>query len=291
MTDLEEAGGPAPSAGGSGGGRLVLCPTPIGNLSDCSPRVARELLAAELVLCEDTRRTGKLLAHLAAEAGVGERPPMRSLHDHNERRQLTDLVARLQAGAQIALCSDAGTPLVSDPGFALVRACIAAGVTIVSLPGPSAVLVALSVSGLPSDRWRFIGFPPRKGDALTGALLSAETTVAFEAPGRVAGTLAAIAAVDPQREVVVARELTKLHEEIVRGTAAELAERYAQGPPKGEVTLVVAGAVADVNDDAAIEAAERLVHAGARVKDAAAVVAELTGARPNALYKALLARR
>jgi len=189
-----------PAADRPGAGRLVLCPTPIGNLGDCSPRVAQALLAAELVLCEDTRRTGKLLAHLAAQAGVDERPPMRSLHDHNERRQLTDLVARLQSGAQIALCSDAGTPLVSDPGYVLVRACIAAGVTIESLPGPSAVLVALSVSGLPSDRWRFVGFPPRKGDALTDALLSAETTVASEAPGRLAGTLSAIAAIDPQRE-------------------------------------------------------------------------------------------
>lgn len=275
----------------AGIGRLVLCPTPIGNLGDGSPRVAEALLSADLILCEDTRRTGKLLAHLAAEAGGVERPPMRSLHDHNERGQVDGLVAQLREGARIALCSDAGTPLVSDPGLALVRGCIAAGVTVESLPGPSAVLVALGVSGMATDRWRFVGFPPRKGDALTDALLSTETTVAFEAPGRVGSTMAAIAAIDPDREIVVARELTKMHEEVVRGTASQLAARYADLTPKGEVTLVIAGAHADVDDDAAILATARLVEAGARVKDAAGVVAELTGARANALYQAVLDRR
>lgn len=273
------------------GGRLTLCPTPIGNLGDCSPRVAEALLGAELVLCEDTRRTGKLLAYLGQQAGGVERPPMRSLHDHNERGQVERLVEKLVAGARYAVCSDAGTPLVSDPGLALVRGCIEAGVEVEALPGPSAVLVALGVSGLATDRWRFVGFPPRKGDALTGILLSSETTVAFEAPGRVGSTMAAIAAVDPQRRVVVARELTKLHEEVVRGTAAELAARYAGDAPKGEVTLVVEGVAAATDDEAAIVATERLVEAGARVKDAAAVVADLTGARANALYKAVLERR
>ncbi|MBJ7471397.1 MAG: 16S rRNA (cytidine(1402)-2'-O)-methyltransferase [Solirubrobacteraceae bacterium] len=272
-------------------GRLLLCPTPIGNLGDCSPRVAEALLGAELVLCEDTRRTGKLLAHLAEEAGGVQRPPMRSLHDHNERGQVEGLVARMVAGARYAVCSDAGTPLVSDPGLALVRGCIEAGIEIEALPGPSAVLVALGVSGLATDRWRFVGFPARKGDALTDALLSAETTVAFEAPGRVGATMAAIAAIDPHRRVVVARELTKLHEEIVRGTAQELAARYADAAPKGEVTLVVEGVQAESDDEAAIAATERLVEAGARVKDAAAVVAELTGARANALYRSVLERR
>ncbi len=277
--------------GGGAAGRLTLCPTPIGNLGDCSPRVAEALLGAELVLCEDTRRTGKLLAHLSEQAGGVERPPMRSLHDHNERGQVEGLVARLAAGARYAVCSDAGTPLVSDPGLALVRGCIEAGVQVEALPGPSAVLVALGVSGLATDRWRFVGFPPRKGDALARALLSDETTVAFEAPGRVGSTMAAIAAVDPIRRVVVARELTKLHEEIVRGTAEELAERYAAETPKGEVTLVVEGVAAETDDEAAIVATERLIEAGARVKDAAAVVAELTGARANALYNAVLERR
>ncbi|MDQ8044582.1 MAG: 16S rRNA (cytidine(1402)-2'-O)-methyltransferase [Solirubrobacteraceae bacterium] len=281
------------AAGRSGAvGRLIICPTPIGNLGDGSPRVAEALLSADLVLCEDTRRTGKLLAHLVeADGGRRERPPMRSLHDHNERGQVDGLVAQIGQGARVALCSDAGTPLVSDPGLALVRGCIAAGVEVEALPGPSAVLVALAVSGLATDRWRFVGFPPRKGDGLVEALLSSETTVAFEAPTRVGATMAAIAAVDPGRRVVVARELTKLHEEVVRGTAEALAERYAGSAPKGEVTIVVAGEEAEVDDEAAIVATERLVEAGARVKEAAAVVADLTGARANALYRAVLDRR
>lgn len=273
-------------------GRLTLCPTPIGNLADCSPRVAAALLDADLVLCEDTRRTGKLLQHLAAEAGRDGRPPMKQLHDHNERGQVDGLVTQMQSGGlRAALCSDAGTPLVSDPGLALVRGCLEAGVPVESLPGPSAVLVALAASGMAADRWRFVGFPPRKGDGVAQLLLDEETTVAFEAPGRVAFTLAAIAAADPEREVAVARELTKLHEEVVRGPAAELAERYASAPPKGEVTLVVAGAAREIDDAAAIDAVLRLVAAGARTKDAAAVVAELTGARTNALYRAAQERR
>lgn len=272
-------------------GRLILCPTPIGNLADCSPRVADALLGADLVLCEDTRRTGKLLQHLAQERGQTGRPPMRALHDHNERGQVDGLVSQLAGGLRAALCSDAGTPLVSDPGLALVRGCLEAGVEVEALPGPSAVLVALSASGMASDRWRFVGFPPRKGEAAAQLLLDEETTVAFEAPGRVAATLAAIAAADPQREVAVARELTKLHEEVVRGSASDLAARYAQAQPKGEVTLVVAGAPTSTDDAAAIEAVERLVAAGARLKDAAAVVAELTGARTNALYRAVQDRR
>ena len=279
------------SPAGAAAGRLLLCPTPIGNLGDCSPRVAEALLGAELVLCEDTRRTGKLLAHLADQAGADARPPMRALHDHNERAQVQGLVQRMQEGARLALCSDAGTPLVSDPGLALVRGCIEAGVEVEALPGPSAVLVALGVSGLATDRWRFVGFAPRKADAAAAVLLSAETTVAFEAPGRVGATLSALAEVDPDRRVVVARELTKLHEEIARGTTATLAERFAKDAPKGEVTIVVEGAAREVDDEGAIVATERLVEAGARVKDAAAVVAELTGARANALYRAVLDRR
>lgn len=271
-------------------GVLTLCPTPIGNLADCSPRVAAALLGADLVLCEDTRRTGKLLQHLAAQAG-GERPPMRALHEHNERGQVDGLVRDLQAGRRLALCSDAGTPLVSDPGLALVRGCIAAGVPVEALPGPSAVLVALGVSGLATDRWRFAGFVPRKADAARAALLTAETTVAFEAPGRLAATLAALADADPQRRVAVTRELTKLHEEVVRGTAAELAARYGGAPLKGEVTIVVEGRAAEADEDAAVAATLQLVEAGARARDAAAVVAELTGTRANALYRSVLERR
>ncbi len=272
-------------------GRLIICPTPIGNLADGSPRVADALLGADLILCEDTRRTGKLLQHLAQERGQAGRPPMRTLHDHNERGQVEGLVAQLSSGLRAALCSDAGTPLVSDPGLALVRACLEAGIPVEALPGPSAVLVALSASGMAADRWRFVGFPPRKAEAAAQLLLDEETTVAFEAPGRVAATLAAIATIDPDREVAVARELTKLHEEVVRGRAEDLAARYAQAQPKGEVTMVVAGAAREIDDAAAIDAVERLVAAGARLKDAAAVVADLTGARTNALYRAVQERR
>lgn len=215
---------------------------------------------------------------------------MRALHEHNERGQTEGLVAQLAGGLHAALCSDAGTPLVSDPGLVLVRAALAAGITVEALPGPSAVLVALSAAGLAADRWRFVGFAPRKPDAAAAVLLDEETTVAFEAPGRVAATLKALAAVDPEREVAVARELTKLHEEVVRGPAAELAARYADAPPKGEVTLVIAGAPREVDEAAAVAAVRRLVGAGARTKDAAAVVAELTGTRTNALYRAVQER-
>lgn len=267
-------------------GRLVLCPTPIGNLGDLSERVASALLGAELVLCEDTRRTGKLLAHIAASSGR-ERPPMRSLHDHNERGQVDGLVGKLAEGARYALCSDAGTPLVSDPGLALVRGCIAAGVTVEALPGPSAVLVALGVSGMDPDRWRFAGFVPRKAAAIAPALLTAETTIAFESPGRLAATLRALAEADPDRGVVVARELTKLHEEITRGTAGELAGTFAARTVKGEITIVVEGRAEEGDDSAAVEATRRLVDAGARPREAASVVAELTGTRANALYRAL----
>ena len=280
---MSEAPGPA--------GRLTICPTPIGNLGDCSPRVAAALLGADLVLCEDTRRTGKLLQYLAAEAGADGRPPMRAMHDHNERGQVDGLIASMRDGMRAALCSDAGTPLVSDPGLGLVRACLDAGIPVESLPGPSAVLVALAASGMAADRWRFIGFAPRKAEAAAAVLLDEETTVAFEAPGRVGATLAALAAVDPERQVAVTRELTKVYEEVVRGSAAELADRYSSAPPKGEVTLVIAGATREVDDEAAIVAVERLVAAGARTKDAAAVVSELTGARTNALYRAVQERR
>lgn len=270
-------------------GRLLLCPTPIGNLGDLSPRVADALMAADVVLCEDTRRTGGLLARLATERGQA-RPPMRSLHEHNERRQVDGLVAELAGGMTMALCSDAGTPVVSDPGLMLVRGAIAGGITIEALPGPSAVLVALAASGLAADRWQFIGFVPRKGD-VAAALLGDATTIAFEAPGRIAATVAAIADADPGRAVCVCRELTKLHEEYLRGSAEQVADQLAAAPVKGEITLVVAGEPAsDTGDEAAaIDAVRRLVAAGARARDAAGVVAELTGTRPNRLYRAVLA--
>jgi 16S rRNA (cytidine1402-2'-O)-methyltransferase len=263
-------------------GRLVVCPTPIGNLEDVTLRVLAALREADVVACEDTRRTRVLLDR------YGVRAKLVSYHEHNETERAGELVPRMRAGAVVALVSDAGMPLVSDPGFVLVRACVAAGLSVEVLPGPSAALAALVASALPADRWRFEGFLPRKRSALLETFAARETVVAFESPRRVAGSLAALASVDPDRPVAVCRELTKVHEEVVRGTASELAERYASEPPRGEVVLVIGPAPAAGGDLApAVDALRRLVKAGAKPRAAAGVVAELTGHSANALYKAL----
>jgi 16S rRNA (cytidine1402-2'-O)-methyltransferase len=180
-------------------------------------------------------------------------------------------------------------PLVSDPGLLLVQACVAAGLAVEVLPGPSAALAALVASALPSDRWRFEGFLPRKHTDLIAAFKSPETVVAFESPRRLARSLAALAELDATRPVVVCRELTKMHEEVVRGTAAELAARYVESPPRGEVAVVIGGAPdrPDADLDAAVDAVRQLVSAGARPRPAASVIAGLTGARANELYRAL----
>ncbi len=263
-------------------GRLIICPTPIGNLEDVTLRVLAALRDADVVACEDTRRTRVLLDR------YGVRGRLVSYHEHNEAQRARELVGLMQEGSVVALVSDAGTPLVSDPGFLLVQACVAAGLEVEVLPGPSAVMAALVASGLPADRWRFVGFLPRKRAALEQALGSPETLVAFESPRRVAASLQVLAELDPERPVAVCRELTKLHEEIVRGSAAELAARYASEPPRGEVALVVGGAPSAADEiRPALEALERLVEAGAKPRPAAAVVAELTGVSVNALYRAL----
>jgi len=265
-------------------GRLVVCPTPIGNLEDVTLRVLSALREADLVACEDTRRTRTLLDRYGVKAKLV------SYHEHNEEKRSAELVERMGEGATVALVSDAGMPLVSDPGYVLVRACVAAGLPVEVLPGPSAALAALVASALPSDRWRFAGFLPRKKGELRRALAEpGGTLVAFEAPGRVPATLRVLAELDPDRDVAVCRELTKVHEEVVRGSAAELAERYADAPPKGEVVLVIGAAPepdpGDV-DPAALDALVKLVEAGAKPRAAAQVVAELTGASANALYRA-----
>jgi len=186
-------------------------------------------------------------------------------------------------------------PLVSDPGYVLVHACVAAGLPVEVLPGPSAAITALVASGLPATEWHFVGFLPRKKGELSRALSSAGgTLVAFESPRRVPGTLALLASLDPSREVAVCRELTKVHEEVVRGSALELAERYAAAPPRGEVVLVLgpaeaAGSAAAAAAPAGLDALRRLVDAGAHPRKAAGVVAELTGGSANALYRALTA--
>jgi 16S rRNA (cytidine1402-2'-O)-methyltransferase len=262
-------------------GRLVVCPTPIGNLEDVTLRVLAALREADVIACEDTRRTRVLLERYGVQAVTV------SYHEHNERERAAELVERMRGGAVVALVSDAGMPLVSDPGYVLVQGCVAAGLAVEVLPGPSAALAALVASALPSDVWRFAGFLPRGRAALLDVLSSPETVVAFESPRRMGASLAALASVDPERPVAVCRELTKIHEEVVRGTAAELAERYAAAPPKGEVVLVVGGAQRPTGPDpGAIDAVRRLVEAGARPRAAAKVVSELTGAPANALYRA-----
>src|SRR3954454_13182628 len=198
------------------------------------------------------------------------------------------LVEQMQAGRVVALVSDAGMPLVSDPGFVLVQACVAAGLAVEVLPGPSAALAAVVASGLPAETWRFVGFLPRKRGELEAAFRVAETLVAFESPRRVGASLAVLASVDPERPVAVCRELTKVHEEVVRGTASELAARYAEAEVRGEVVLVVGPAPAEAAAlETGVSALRRLVEAGARARPAAGVVAELTGLTANALYRAL----
>jgi 16S rRNA (cytidine1402-2'-O)-methyltransferase len=268
-------------------GRLVVCPTPIGNLEDVTLRVLSALREADVVACEDTRRTRVLLDRY----GVAAR--LVSYHEHNEERRAAELVERMRSGEVVALVSDAGMPLVSDPGYVLVRACVAAGLPVEVLPGPSAAITALVASGLPAERWRFAGFLPRKKGELRSVLSEPDgTLVAFESPRRLPATLGLLAEVDPDRQLAVCRELTKTHEEVVRGTAAELAERYAGQPPKGEIALVLAPAASHRSSDStALQAVRELVDAGARPRKAATVVADLTGTSANALYRQLTAAR
>ncbi len=262
-------------------GRLVVCPTPIGNLEDVTLRVLAELSHADVVACEDTRHTAVLLNR----HGISAR--LVSLHEHNERARAAELVEQIRAGATVALVSDAGMPLVSDPGFALVRACVAAELDVQVLPGPSAALTALVASGLPVERWCFVGFLPRARGELVALLSGAtETLVAFESPRRLAATLELLALHDPQRPVAVCRELTKLHEEVRRGSASALAEHYRAAPARGEVVLVIGaadGARASLQE--ALAALRELIDAGAKARPAAAAVAKLTGLRANELYR------
>ena len=264
-------------------GRLIVCPTPIGNLEDITLRVLAALREADVVACEDTRRTKILLDRY----GVGAK--LVSYHEHNEPARTAELVKRMHHGDTVALVSDAGMPLVSDPGYVLVRGCVAAGLAVEVLPGPSAALAALVASALPNDRWRFVGFLPRKSGELVELFKVPDTLVAFESPRRVGASLAVLAELDPTRPVAVCRELTKVHEEVVRGRADELAARYATEAPRGEVVLVVGAAPASTVLDLgpALAAVRKLVDAGAKPRVAAGVVAELTGAGANQLYKAL----
>jgi len=265
---------------------LAVCATPIGNLEDVTLRVLAELAAADVVLCEDTRHTRVLLER----HGIAAR--LLSYHEHNEAQRTAELLPRLEAGERIALVSDAGLPGVSDPGARLVRAALDAGVDVTVLPGPSAVETALVASGLVTEQYRFLGFLPR-GEKRLAALWDELRgwpwpAVAFESPQRLPATLRSLAATDPGREVAVCRELTKRFEEITRGRADELAERFARAP-KGEITLVIgAGEVAARDPAEALAAVAELVTGGASRKAAAAVVARLTGVSRNALYRGSL---
>jgi len=263
-------------------GRLLICATPIGNLQDVTLRVLSALAAADVVACEDTRHTRVLLERHGVQAALV------SFHEHNETARARELVARIRAGETVALVSDAGTPLISDPGYGLVRACIDADIHVEVLPGPSAVVSALIASGEPAARWCFAGFLPRKRSELKELLAGAgETLVAFESPRRLPATLALLAELDPERRVAVCRELTKRHEEVRRGCAAELADVYAS-PPRGEVVLVIAAAApAQAGREQALASLRELIGAGAKARPAAAAVAKLTGISANELYRQL----
>jgi 16S rRNA (cytidine1402-2'-O)-methyltransferase len=262
---------------------LVVVPTPIGNLEDITLRALRCLREADLVACEDTRRTGRLLAH----HGIKNR--LVAYHEHNEERLAPELAERARA-ERIALVSDAGMPLVSDPGYRLISACIEAGVEVEVLPGPSAPITALVASGLPADTAVFFGFLPRKGKERTELLAriagEGSTFVLFESPHRLAKTLQALPAKTP---VAVCRELTKLHEEVFRGTAAEAARRFSGGT-KGEIVLVVRGGTgaepADLEE--AVELARGYVANGESPSRAAARAARESGRSKREVYDRLV---
>lgn len=260
---------------------LVVCATPIGNLEDVTLRVLAELRAADVVLCEDTRHTRGLLSRHGIE-GV----KLLSYHEHNEAARTDELLPRLVAGERVALVSDAGMPGVSDPGARIVRAALDAGVPVTVLPGPSAVETALVASGFGGGAFQFLGFLPRRSlDELWPTL--SFVTVAFESPQRLPATLASLAAFDPSRPVAVCRELTKKFEEVVRGSASDVAARFSDAP-KGEITLVIAGGSADPDEAAALRAVAELVDAGLPRKRAAEIVASLTDVSRNTLYRGSL---
>lgn len=275
-----------------GPGELLVVATPIGNLDDLSRRAEQSLRRASRVLAEDTRRTRGLLAHLGIEG-----KPLDRLDAHATPRAIEQAVGRLVAGETLALVTDAGTPLVSDPGTALVRAAVAAGVRVVPVPGPSAVLAALAASGLVEGAFRFLGFLPRSGveraDALALVASTPEVVVLFESPHRLADTLVDLARLTPERDAVVARELTKLHEELVRGTLAELAGLEREW--LGEIALVLGPRTItsdEVVDDALVTRwVDEALSSGARARDAAEVVAARSGLSRREAYARVLARK
>lgn len=273
-------------------GTLILCATPIGNLGDLSDRAAEALRSADVIFAEDTRRTGKLLQHIGAST------PMRSFFAHNERSRLDELTRRLEQGETVVMVSDAGMPVVSDPGASAVNAAVSAGACVSALPGPSAVVTAVAVSGFNGDRFVFDGFLPRRGRARAaalGAIVTQErTTVLFAAPNRVVQDLEDLAdVIDPDRRIVVARELTKLHEEIWRGTVREGADHWStEASIRGEITVIIEGATRPEPDLAeAGEAAERLIDQGTTPSDAVRQVAAGSGVSRRELYDLIIKGR
>ena len=276
----------------AGPGVLVLAATPIGDPRDAAPRLAQEIATADVVAAEDTRR----LSRLCGALGISPGGSVLSYHEHNEASRTADLLERLVAGDRVVVVTDAGMPSVSDPGYRLVSAAIEAGVRVTCVPGPSAVLMALAVSGLPVDRFAFEGFPSRKAGERLRALqaLAGErrTMIFFEAPHRLDATLAAMAtAFGDDRPAAVCRELTKTYEEVRRGGLRALAGWAAEGV-RGEITIVVGGAPEVAADpDSALRTVQERVAAGERLKDVTADVAAATGLSRKELYNAALAAR
>lgn len=289
MTDhpSEQTPSDPPAADAPGGAGLVLVSTPIGNLGDFSPRAAASLAGADLILAEDTRVSARLLRHFGVRARV------EPLHDHNEEARLPALLARLAEGARIALISDAGTPLVSDPGYRLVRAAIAAGVRVNAVPGPNAAVMALTLSGLPPHPFYFGGFLPPKQVArrtVLAGLRAAETAglaatlVFYEAPHRAAETLADMADIFGPRPAALARELTKMFEEVWRAPLPQLAARAEAGAPRGEITLIVGPPEVAPATQADLDTLLRTALGTQSVREAAAMVAEATGLPKRVVY-------
>jgi 16S rRNA (cytidine1402-2'-O)-methyltransferase len=268
-------------------GHLYVVGTPIGNLGDLSDRARETLAVVDLVAAEDTRRTGKLLAH------AGIRARMISLFEGNERQRIDELLERLSEGATVALVSDAGMPAVSDPGFRLLRAAVEAGIGISVVPGPSAVTAALVVSGLPTDRWVFEGFLPRRPSERRSRLRALahdpRTVVLFESPLRVVTLLRDVLVELGDRRAAVARELTKIHEEVLRGRVSEVLAMLLDSEPRGEIVVVLEGAeTPEAALSEMVDEAGRLVRDGMRKREAAAAVARVSGGSANEIYRALV---
>lgn len=271
-------------------GTLYIVATPIGNLEDLTFRAKRVLEQSDIIACEDTRHARVLLAH------YGITTPVLSYHEHNERERATELVRRLISGEDVALISDAGTPALSDPGFPLIREALLAGLSVVAVPGPSAALAALAVAGLPTDRFVFLAFLPRRSGERVRALEAVRmlpwTLVIYEAPHRIAAVLQDLRAVLGDRRVAIARELTKRFEEVFRGTLSEALAHLAAHPPRGEFTLVVEGAAGALpavpNSEAARSRMRELLRSGRSPKDAVAEVVRTSGLARREAYRLLL---